>query len=147
MRAVALGLIGAALSACASAPKGPAPPSFAVEVVDVSAPGASCGRPPQTNRGPRPQEARVIATATVRVDQAVSLEAIEQVLLVQGLRRCAAGISVLRASQDPGAEGFVDAAAELWDLPHGEPSALPQQEPSPPDGEGGHEDGDSPPGP
>jgi hypothetical protein len=108
-----VGVAGAV--ACATVAPASPPPVFSVRSDEAGPHGQNCGQRPTPNRGPRPPDTRLIASLVVGADQPVSLDALEQVILVHALRRCATGISVLRASATPGADGFVDATAELWD--------------------------------
>ncbi len=108
---------------CATTPASPPPPVFSVHVEDAGPKGTACGAKLQTSRGARPANARVVAVVSVSADQPVPLEALEQVLVVAALRRCATGLAILRASAADGAEGFVDAAGEAWEVV--EPPAAP----------------------
>jgi hypothetical protein len=90
------------------------PPRISVVVDDVGAIGPDCGGRVLPVRGPRPEGTRVVATVTVSADRPVALESLEQATLVPALRRCATGLSVLRAEAADGTDGYVSATAEAW---------------------------------
>lgn len=145
MTARLLAAVGAVVGAltvggCATTPPSPPPPVFSVAADEVGPKGTACGAKLQKTRGARPANARVVAVLTASVDQPVPLEALEQVLVVEALRRCATGLAILRASAADGADGFVDAAGEAWEVeveppaPPGPPKPAPVSSTSPQSG-------------
>ena len=109
--------VAALLAGCATGPTPRPAPVFKLQAEDVGSKQTSCGAGELVRqRGASPAGSRVIAVLRVEADQAVSLEALEQVLEVAARRRCAAGFAVTRASADDGATGYLDATAEAWTL-------------------------------
>jgi hypothetical protein len=103
---------------CATAPVS-APPQLDVVVADVGPAGLACGARVVPMRGPRPEGSRVVANVTVTANRPVELEFLEQAALVPALRRCARGLSVLRAEAADGTDGYLSATAEAWDADMG----------------------------
>lgn len=115
MRRLAFVLVGGVVGSCATTPV-VAPPQISVVVDDVGPVGTACGARVVPTRGPRPEGSRVVATVTVTADRPVELEALEQAALVTALRRCASGLSILRAEVADGTDGYLTATAEAWDI-------------------------------
>lgn len=131
--AVVCAVVGAhTVGGCATTPPSPPPPVFSVDADDVGPKGTACGAKLQKSRGARPANARVVAVLSVTADQPVPLEALEQVLVVAALRRCATGLAILRASAADGADGFVDAAGEAWEVEVEPPAPVPTPTAAPP---------------
>lgn len=87
--------------------------------------GANCKGRIESATGSRPIESRLIATATVSADRPVPLGTLEQMALVEAARRCADGVAIVRAATSDGAEGFVEAVAELWAVPEAAHDEMP----------------------
>lgn len=90
------------------------PPRINAVVEDVGVIGPACGGRLVPVRGPRPEGTRVVATVTVTADRPVPLESLEQAALVPARRRCASGLSVLRAEAADGTDGYLSATGEAW---------------------------------
>ncbi|HEY1100974.1 MAG TPA: hypothetical protein VGF99_18695, partial [Myxococcota bacterium] len=99
-----------------------APPVFTVEVDEQGEKGSRCHVELVKRRGARPETSDVIATVVISADKPAPLEAFDQLLVVQARRRCADGFAMLQAAMDDGANGYVDATAELWAYPPPAPS-------------------------
>jgi hypothetical protein len=130
--AIALAVIGAAIGCaiggaigCATAPPPPEPPRLSVTVDDVGAPGLDCAARFEPVRGPRPVGSRVVARVMVAADRPAPLADLEQAALVPALRRCAAGLSVLRAEAADGTNLYLALLAEAWDVEGPDPTPAP----------------------
>ncbi len=102
------------LSSCRTPAATRTAPVLRLSADDVGAKGGTCSGELDQRRGQRPPASRVIAVLRAESDRPVSLEAFEQLFEVAARRRCADGVAVLRATADDGANGYLDATAEVW---------------------------------
>jgi len=112
----------AALASCATTTTtGEEPvPRLALAVEELGAAGVACDGAPKPERGPTPEGVRIVATMRATADRPVPLDALEQMLVVGAMRRCAEGLSIHRATTADGEEGYLEAVGEAW--VHGDPA-------------------------